>query len=428
MSGRLPQNVRHFLAKRAVQGPWQLAGTDRHDFTGAVVIPALAEGDSLFTTLASLSRNPPERLSRWLTVVVINQREDAATRDRAQNQADLSRIAREAQSVPFPLTWVDATSRGQELPAREGGVGLARKLGMDLVLPYLDWSHVPLLACLDADTLVEPTYLQALDEHFQHNDAGAAVLPFRHQPVDDPVQQQAIDRYELFLRSYVHGLELARSPYAFATIGSALACTATAYVKSGGMNRRTAAEDFHFLDKLAKTVGVTRLQGTCVHPSPRASHRVPFGTGQSIARQLSGEHGVVRFYPVTPFQILGHWLESVERRPDLEAEALLGQARMIAPRLAEFLIVNGWRATWPRLQQNHAGRKQRLRAFHAWFDGLKTLRLIHALCDDGYPRSACTKILKAYLPPHDQDDALTVAALLARLRRHQEAVECALSC
>ena len=52
-------------------------GCSRGDFAGAVVIPALAEEDSLFDTLRSLEQNPREFLSRFLVLVVVNHRADA---------------------------------------------------------------------------------------------------------------------------------------------------------------------------------------------------------------------------------------------------------------------------------------------------------------------------------------------------------------
>jgi hypothetical protein len=54
------------------------------------------------------------------------------------------------------------------------------------------------------------------------------VIPFCHQQGDTPEEDQAIRRYELFLRAYVLGLARAGSPCAFHTVGSAMACTAEA--------------------------------------------------------------------------------------------------------------------------------------------------------------------------------------------------------
>ncbi|MDT8440209.1 MAG: hypothetical protein RQ723_00935 [Desulfuromonadales bacterium] len=388
-----PRAWQRYLARRSFHGPWRLAGVTAGRYAGAVVIPSLAEGESLFATLASLATNTEQLCRRWLVVVVVNQPEASPADVCAQNRADLARLAASAADYPFALAWVDAASPGRRLPVRQAGVGLARKLGMDLALAGLDTSLRPIFACLDADTLVEPDYLSALETHFQASPAGGAVLPFCHQPAGDLRQQQAIDRYELYLRGYVLGLSLAGSPYAFTSIGSAMACRADAYVRCDGMSRRAAAEDFHFLNKLAKTAGVARLHGTTVHPSARASQRAPFGTGQNIARQLAGERDVIRFYPLEPFVILGDWLRLVQNGCAAPPTVLLQRAEQLSPVLADFLVATGWATLWPRLLSQHRDDAARLRAFHTWFDGLQTLRLVHRLCDTAFPRDESPGIL-----------------------------------
>lgn len=411
----LPAAAQTYLRKRRLPGPWQLLGGTDKGCQGAVVIPSLAEGDNLIATLESLARALPAPGSRWLVVVIVNHCVTADRAVREQNRHDLDalvQIAARPRDLPFELAWVDAASPGQELPAKKGGVGMARKIGLDLVLERLAWEGRPVLACLDADTLVEPNYLERLAQHFQTSGAGAAVLPFRHQAAGESRRQDAIERYELFLRGYAFGLAQAGSPYAFIPVGSAMACTATAYVQVGGMNCRKAAEDFHFLAKLAKTVGVAHLHGTRVYPQARSSDRVPFGTGRSIARQLAGDAEAVRYYPQPPFAILGRWLSLVAGSSEADAADLLSRAETIDPGLSHFLHGENWLAVWPRLQAHHAPGADRQRAFHTWFDALRTLRLIHALCEAGHVRSSDERILldlirlAGFEPPRQRKDLL----------------------
>lgn len=392
----LPSAVQRYLDKNGVKGPWSLAGEVLAGYAGAVVIPSLAEGDSLFTTLQSLAANPRQFLSRFLVIIVINHGEHASAVERQQNRLDLAGLAVLAERSGFALGWIDAASQGLEVPAQFAGVGFARKLGMDLALSQLNWREDPLLVCLDADTLVEKNYLQSIISHFSCSDLGAASLPFRHQPGADADQQAAIDRYELFLRSYVYGLRLAGSPYAFNTVGSAMACRASAYVRSGGMNCRKAGEDFYFLQKLAKTDGVAQLSGTTVYPEPRVSERVPFGTGRSMGRLLAGDTQAVLFYPAGAFQILAEWLRTVEQNLSADVETLLQSADKISPVLADYLTKLGWRAVWPRLQSTHCSEIRRLQAFHVWFDGFRTMRMIHLLCDSGFSRGEPVDVLPEY--------------------------------
>jgi hypothetical protein len=393
----LPQAVERYLVGRGVQGDWALEGRCPHEFSAAVVIPALAEGDSLFSTLESLSKGPTAELHRTLVIVVVNQSDRADTVTRKNNHHDLQRLSEFSRQTRLMLSWVDASSAGLELPADQAGAGFARKLGMDLALPCLDWNSEPLLISLDADTLVEANYLPIIFDHFRNVGRGAATIPFHHQPAEDAKGQSAIDRYELFLRSHLLGLSCAGSPYAFPTIGSAFACRADSYVRGGGMNRRKAGEDFYFLQQMAKTDGVTGVIGTRVYPSARASQRVPFGTGPSVARQLVGDCSSVEHYAADCYRVLADWLHTVECSPQASAGQLLNGARDSSFTLGAFLEQAGWSAVWPRLCGNHAAGKSRVQAFHSWFDGLKTLRLIHALSAADFPRQSADKALPELL-------------------------------
>lgn len=385
----IPPHIAAYLKKRSAGGSWQINETPSSSFSGAIVIPSLAEAANLPHTLESLSHNPAELLNRFLILIVINQRNDASNAETIDNIEML-------KNLPFwkrlyelkNLFWVDAASIGRELPHKQG-VGLARKIGLDLALPLLDYRQDdPLLICLDADTLVQPDYLPAITRHFAASSAGGASIPFRHRAASAPAGQSAIDRYELFLRVYVLGLELAGSPYAFHTVGSAMACRASAYVASGGMNRRLAGEDFYFLQQLHKTAGVGSLSGTVVHPSPRASQRVPFGTGRAVGDMLTDGERRLLFYQPVVFSLVGEWLASVAENVEADAASLLKGAALISPVLHDVLQQAGFKGSWDNLQRQNREEAKLTAAFHGWFDAFRTMRLIHELSDKVYPRIA----------------------------------------
>ena len=374
----IPQ-VARYLESRGIKGPWEIAGRVPGKYDGAVVIPALAENESLFGTLHSLAQNPRDILSRFLVLIVVNHRENDPLADKINNKKTLERLAAKDPGLEgLPVAWVDASSPGLELPAQGGGVGMARKIGCDRVLPHLEFKRTqPLLISLDADTLVRPNYLSALVRHFQGTQVPGAVVSFCHQPGDTPMEKKAIQRYELFLRAYVLGLSQAGSPYAFHTIGSAMACSAEGYARAGGMNCRTAAEDFYFLQQMAKTCGIAQVKGTTVYPSARASHRVPFGTGRSVSRLLAGEKEAVLFYPKECFQILQEWLALVTEESGAAGETIQWKASKIFSGLPEYLDSIKFQSVWEKLRRNFRDRPIFLKGFHEWFDGLKTLKLIH---------------------------------------------------
>jgi hypothetical protein len=365
-----------------------MGGCTGSGFAGAVVIPSLAEAANLPATLLSLAANPPDALRDFLVLVVVNHRPEASSTDKADNRATLELLkAGDPRWSGLNLAWVDAASTGMELPLKGGGVGLARRIGMDLALGRLDMiGSDPLLVCLDADTIVQPDYLPAIVEHFRHSRAGAAAIPYVHQRGGTAQAERLISRYELFLRGYVLGLELAGSPYAFHSVGSAMACRASAYCKIGGMNNRMAGEDFYFMQQLSRVVGVEQLKGTVVRPSPRPSHRVPFGTGRSVQRMGAGGESQQLFYRSVCFRILKGWLESVSHGVDVDGAVLLARSSEVSLCLTEYLQVNRFTGVWDKLRRNHSSRTALLTAFHGWFDGLKTMKLIHHLSDGPFPR------------------------------------------
>jgi hypothetical protein len=381
-----------YLASRAVSAPWRLEGDGGDGYAGCVVIPALGESARLFATLESLAANPARFLERFLVVVVVNHREDAQQAEKEDNAQTLARLR--TLQTPLRLCFVDAAGVGLELPSKSGGVGLARKIGMDLALPRLGKDGM--IVCLDADTLVEPGYLPAIDAHFAQNSAGGAVIDFRHQAGATPAEQRAITLYELYLRHYVQGLARAGSPYAFHCVGSAMACTARAYLKMGGMNSRCAGEDFYFLQQLQRTAGIARVRGTAVHPSARSSHRVPFGTGKSISRILAEGEESQTFYRVECFRILEKWLSLVQEGAALSAPELLEAGAAVDPQLEVYLRQAGFERVWERLREHASGADGLRGAFHGWFDALKTVRLVHHL-SLAYPRCGADEALPPLL-------------------------------
>ena len=418
----LPPHITAYLNKRGACDLWALNETPSCRFSGAIVIPSLAEVANLPQTLESLSLNPTELLERFTILVVVNQRVDASAAETADNLKTLEMLPLwKKQFGLHNLFWIDAASPGKELQPKQG-VGLARKIGLDLALSLLNYSNdETLLICLDADTLVQPDYLPALTRHFTSATAGGASIAYRHREAADAAGQNAIDRYELFLRTYVLGLELAGSPYAFHTVGSAMACRASAYVAAGGMNKRLAGEDFYFLQQVHKTSGVAQMTGTTVHPSARSSHRVPFGTGRAVGDMLAEGEQRLTFYQPVVFSLVGEWLAYLTEHPEAETASLLNNAARIAPVLHDFLIQADFVAAWDNLKTNNRGGTKLQAAFHSWFDAFRTMRLIHELSDRTYPRIAPEMAVAPLLERAGQSVPDTIGGQLKLLRRLQGA-------
>jgi len=198
---------------------------------------------------------------------------------------------------------------------------------------------------------------------------------------------EAITAYEIFLRYYVLGLKFALSPYAFHTIGSTITCTADAYVAVEGMNRRKAAEDFYFLQKLAKYRGIGKIKETSIYPSARVSGRVPFGTGRKMYELSAAGRCEIAFYHPLIFLVLKDFLcliNGLNSPLSTSGRHSLSKCRSIDPGLADFLEKSGFIKVWEKLKQNSKERTGLLRHFNNWFDSLRTLKLIHYLRDNRF--------------------------------------------
>ncbi|MBN2397366.1 MAG: glycosyltransferase family 2 protein [Deltaproteobacteria bacterium] len=387
----VPREIRKYLTRWSVGDRWRIIARSLEGVDNAVVIPALAEADHLFITLAALSKNPPAELARTLVICVINNGvlDAVSTDDLANNRETLERLKKlvDSDGNGLRIGYVDASSPGLEMPDKTAGVGLARKIGMDLALGVFDYGNPSprIILSLDADTLVEDTYLSSVREAFEREKVAAAVVSFAHQEAKRPDEQAAICCYELFLRYYVLGLRYAGSPYAFHSIGSTMACSAGAYAAVRGMNTRKAGEDFYFLDKLAKTGTVRNISETTVHPSSRTSGRVPFGTGKRIIRFATGERNEYTLYNPRSFEVLKEWLDYMASSPDVDPKAILARAGGIHPSLEEFLHVRRFGEVWPRLVENSGDEAHLRDHFSRWFDGFETFKLIRYLSTGGFP-------------------------------------------
>jgi hypothetical protein len=164
---------------------------------------------------------------------------------------------------------------------------------------------------LDADTLVEKNYFQAIAEDFRiHKEDVGATLRFSHPTEGFPERQKlGIRLYEQYLWYYKHALEYSGYPHALYTIGSAFAVKADAYMKRGGMTRRKAGEDFYFLQTLTQIGHVGEINATCVYPSARVSQRVPFGTGPFMKKWMDGSEDGYYTYNFQAFRDLKIFFE-----------------------------------------------------------------------------------------------------------------------
>lgn len=361
------------------------------NYEQVLVIPAHRESPD---HLERVWRNlPPDAL----IIIVVNSTDE----DDRETQALLNQLrpANDSASLtlqnPGPaapaLLIVDRCTSGRTLPRRQG-VGLARKIGADIALALIDAGVVdsPMIHNTDADVTLPADYFSP------HCNAGALLYPFRHAA--ESALTTAACLYEISMFYYVAGLRWARSPYAFTTVGSTIAVHANDYAVVRGFPKRRAGEDFYLLNKLAKTGPIHQLEAPVVDIAARASDRVPFGTGTSLGRigALADPSAEFRFYHPAIFEQLATWQS---RLATLRPGERLADQGLSAP-LQSWCAACGFDRLLERRQHEFRDQRTFTRFVHEWFDGFRTLKLIHHLRDEHYPSVGIDAIAEtAFTPP-----------------------------
>ena len=365
--------IDNYLCKRGVKGPWGLLPIPNHKFQNIVIIPAYAELEYIGQTLDSLSQCKVASFHDIMVVVVVNNEMDANSQIIDDNKQTLSILTK--RKDPFYVAIIDASSEGRSIPKKHAGVGMARKIGMDLALAFAN--PETLLYCLDADSLVSPTYFSEVQSHFKLNDSVAAVVGFSHIKNKNPDLEKAIRQYELFLRNTAMKLKDAGSPFGYVAMGSTIICRAHAYASIGGMPRRKATEDFYFLQEFAKFRGVTEIEAILVYPSSRESERVYLGTGFRMSQAKKGEDLGELAYPNEAFEILKEWLSIAMGGYTIDVNQIMFSVQKVCPTLQDFLRNENIEDIWDSLRESSPTEIHFQKQFHRWFDALKTHRLLN---------------------------------------------------
>ena len=282
---RHPQKaIRKYLAQYA-QPEAALASAMPKSIEHIVVIPSYGEGEGVLRTLRTLPLDQGA-----MCILVINEPTEAPSSYRDANietivsleaeYGNCGSLDHDARLYSTPFGWLAVLDRrGDRAIDPSHGVGLARRVGLDLALATIVHHQldIPWLHSTDADVRLPSDYF---DVSAAIDDEVALVRRFSHALGD--CESDTVLAYEAYLRLYVLGLQRVRSPFAFHTIGSLISVTPQGYAMVRGVPKRAAGEDFHFLNKLNKVGSVRTNVGSPILLSGRESSRVPFGTGPAV--------------------------------------------------------------------------------------------------------------------------------------------------
>jgi len=240
-----------------------------------IVIPVYNEISYIGNTLQSINHQNRDLLDKTLIILVINNSDASTHKITTSNYNTHQKINEKKYNFEYII--LDYYSVGNAISEKYFGVGLARKIGLDFALHYAYENS--LLFCLDADTLISKNYLKIITQYYIKNNFLVATINFQHQLSSDPIINKGIQIYEAALKDISSKIRSCNSPYGYVSMGSAIVCNAVAYVAVGGMSKKKAAEDFYFLQSLAKYTKIHHIQEILVFPSSRNEERVHLGTG-----------------------------------------------------------------------------------------------------------------------------------------------------
>jgi len=277
---------------------------------------------------------------------------------------------------------------------KEWGVGLARKAGMDEALRRYDLINNPdgLIVNLDADCRVKENYFRSLENDFlQKKERKACSIYFEHPLSGSEYSDEiyaAVAQYELHMRYYYQALKYTGFPYVFQTVGSTIAVKALTYVKSGGMNRRRAGEDFYFIQKIVPAGGYFSLNSTTVYPSPRISGRVPFGTGPVIGRMV--EKGEINFMTYNPlaFRDLHNFFGLIEKPYDSSDRNLHNLFTVLPSSIKKFLPEKEWISRIKEIRMNTSGSGSFKKRFFNWFNMFRIIKYLNYVHNSTFEKTA----------------------------------------
>lgn len=373
-----------YLKKSALFPPQILSAPAPH-LGMLVVIPAYRE-EGLLACLDGLRACdlPPVGVE---VIVLINDGEKDGEAVRSFHQALFAKASEWAEEQEREGLRFHILYHGQ-LPKKQAGVGLARKIGMDEAVYRLEavGRSDGIIVCYDADSACEKNYLRAIYNYFDtHPQCPAAAIHYEH-PISgsdfSPATYAAIIDYELHLRYYILMQKWAGFPWAYHTVGSSMAVRAGAYQAQGGMNRRKAGEDFYFLHKFIPLGNFGEIKNTMVIPSPRISDRVPFGTGKSVGDILHQSAPYSTYAPASFvdlqvfFQLVPQWYLPLS---PAALEASLPES------VAAYLAQLDFTKKLEEIRNNTSGPEAFVQRFFRWFNAFQLMKYLHHARDHFYP-------------------------------------------
>ncbi|GAB3003847.1 hypothetical protein GCM10027284_21990 [Cyclobacterium sediminis] len=378
-----------------------------------VVIPSYKEPD-ISCTLASLCQCIAPK-GKVELIIVINAPENAPPEVLEMNRQTIRQIRSLEKQLAENRIRLKLIQE-ENLPKKFAGAGLARKIGMDEALQRWNLAKKdgPII-CLDADCTVSKDYLIAAEKAFSNPLIQLGHYQFKHLFLEEKDEQlkNGIVQYELHLRYHIQGLKWSGYPNAKHTVGSCMVVRASAYAKSGGMNRRKAGEDFYFMHKLLPICQFIYLPAL-VYPSARSSDRVPFGTGRAQLEFLDAGAQIRNTYHPETYISLKQFFKLV---PNLYYT--VKGLEELPEHLLQFLLEQGVENRLKDMISQSKTANIFVKNFWQWMDGFMVLKMTHYLRDSCHSEMPIDMACSSLLMNLEESIPLSLS-LTELLKRYQQ--------
>lgn len=264
-----------------------------------ICLPVLNEYEQLPKLLQSFS---DQSFQNFTLIACVNQPEEWWNDEERKNKClDNQKSIELLSNSELDIKIIDKSSKGKGWTGKKRGVGWARKLAMDSASDLAQAED--LIVSVDADTFYPAEYFESLSDLFSQNTHFTVhTNPYFHPLTGSKAEDEAILRYEVYMRVYHINMMLIDHPYAFSALGSAMICTANQYRKMGGISPKLSGEDFYFIQHMRKNGPISHFNKIKVYPQARFSNRVNFGTGPAMIKGDSGDWSSYPFYLPQQFQ------------------------------------------------------------------------------------------------------------------------------
>jgi len=364
-----------------------------------VVIPVFCEPD-LHKSLDSLwNCKRPEGYAE--VIMVLNAPENADAFIRETNNITLQKTQQWISNHVDPSLRFFIIEE-QELPIKDAGAGMSRKIGMDEAIWRFNIIDRPsgYMLSLDADSLCDPDYFTAIEETVNHNpEINGFDIYFEHPVSGSEFNEkiyQGITEYELHLRYVNQMMRFSGFPYAHHTVGSCFGVRADVYAAQGGMNKRKGGEDFYFLHKIIPLGHFTDINSTRVVPSPRESFRVPFGTGPAITKYLASGSELLT-YNVESFLALQKLFTIIPLLFKADSDHIQTLIRALPASLIQFLESHNFKGNLQGVNDNSSSVDSFMKRFFRWFDAFRIVKFLNYSSAAYYPKIPVTIAAKQFL-------------------------------